>query len=294
MGQKKFTAGDPACPVACKYCFITEHETRRELWNTNPLMGINKACSFVNVTPWIVQDPEEKRRFHEFPWEILRGDFVGFTAITDPFWPRIERYLWEWMEKAGEVAKITTCVTKWPISREVMKRLAQQPNFYLVLGMTGNWGIEKVSFIKHLNTLTLAKEYGVPCLPISHPYVAGLSDLSFLPEVKALGYEYFDVKGLRYDPVNMATWMPESSKVYYNGHEDEEILPEDGWRQQVEDAGLQLLSPRQWYLQEGKDFNPHLSEAEAKAYVAEVLKYANIVSSNSNQAVIDAAIARRL
>ena len=293
--KQKFVSGEPACPVACKYCFITEHEVRREIWNQNPLMGINKACSFVNVTPWIDTDSDEQKRFKEFPWKILKGDFVGFTAITDPFFPKIEKYLWEWMEKASSVAKLTTCVTKWPISREVMQKLAQYPNFYLILGITGNWSIEKVSLQKHLHTLALAKEFGVSCLPIAHPYISGVSDLSFLTEIKKLGYDYFDVKGFRYCSQNMSSWMPESSKPFYEGHEDEEILPEDGWRKKVSDAGFKLLSPRQWYLQESinQNLQPKLSKTEATDLVQQVFKLANVVSSDAIN-VFDEAVLRRL
>jgi len=293
--KDKFTAGKPACPVSCRYCFITEHETRREVWNMNPVAGINKACTFVNVTPWIDTDEDEQGRFAGFDWSLLAGDYVGFTAITDPFYPRIDRWLWEWLENASQVAKLTTCVTKWGISRKVMARLAQYPNFFLVLGVTGNFSIEKTPLKSHLNTLALAREYGVPCLPISHPYIAGLSDLSFLPQVKALGYDYFDVKGLRYCDANMGAWMPEASKSYYIGSDDE-VLPEDGWRQLVEGAGLELLSPRQWYIREAqlRNLSPRLSLAEAQAKVDAVMALANVVTSGNYAQVRDAAIARRL
>jgi len=293
--NRKFRVGEPACPIACKYCFITEHEKRREVWNRNPIMGVNKACTFVNVTPWISEDPLEQERFKNFPWEMLKGDFIGFTAITDPFWPKIEKYLWEWIEKGGEVAKLTTCVTKWGISRELMKKLSTYQNFFLVLGITGNWQIEKVSLKTHLRTLEFAKEFNVPCLPISHPYIAGLSDLSFLSQVKKLGYDYFDVKGLRYCSLNMSSWMPEASKPFYTGKEDQEILPEDGWREKVSDAGLELLSPRQWYMKESllRDLKPKLSQTEALILVNKTFEFANIVSSDILN-VKKSAIERRL
>lgn len=292
----KFNVGEPACPVACKYCFITEHDSRREVWNLNPIAGINRACTFINVTPWIDTDPEEQQRLNRFDWSLLAGDFVGFTAITDPFYPRIDRWLWQWLDNASQVAKLTTCVTKWGISRKVMARLAQYPNFFLVLGITGNFSIEKTPLKSHLNTLALAKEYGVPCLPISHPYIAGVSDLSFLPQVKALGYNFFDVKGLRYCDANMSSWMPSASKTYYVGKEDYEVLPDDGWREKVSDAGLALLSPRQWYIMETKHRNlqPRLSIAEAKEKVSAILNIANVVTSSSKQEVALAAINRRL
>lgn len=292
--KHEFRSGAPACPVACRYCFITEHDLRREVWNKNPIAGLNKACTFINVPPWIAEDEYSQKQFREFPWEILKGDFVGFTAITDPFFPKIDKYLWEWVEKASPFAKLLTCVSKWPISRKTMEKLSSIPNFYLVLGITGNGGLERVSMSKHLETLSLAKEYEVPCLPIAHPYIAGVSDLWFLPEIKNLGYEFFDVKGLRYCASNMAKWMPESSKHWYEGKEDLEILPEDGWRDRVAEAGLSLLSPRQWYGQQGLLLSPKLDRALATELVAKVADLANIVTSGTTNDVIRAAIDRRL
>lgn len=291
----KFEAGKPACPVACRYCFITEHDTRRETWNRNPLVGLNKATTFVNVAPWITDSPRDEERFYAFPWEILAGDFVGFTAITDPLWPKLERYLEHFIERVSPLAKVVTCVTKWPVTRETMKRLARVPNFMMVVAITGNHPpIEKVSVRKHLETLALAKELGVPALPISHPYIAGVSDLSFLPELKSMGYDEFDVKGFRYCDAQMRSWMPEASRRHYVGREDEEVLPEDGWRERVADAGFSLLSPRQWYLREGLSNGPHLSRPEAENLVGKVMELANIVSSASNTDVVEAAIRRRL
>ncbi|MEI8339292.1 MAG: radical SAM protein [bacterium] len=294
-GEYKFEAGKPACPVACKYCFVTEHDTRREVWNKQPLAGLNKACTFVNVSPWIGENPEEQVRFLGFPWEILKGDMVGFTAVSDPLWPALDQYLWHFLERVSPLAKVATCVSKWPVSRETMKRLAQVPNFMLVVTITGNHQpIERVTVRQHLKTLELAKEMGVKALPISHPYIAGVSDLSFLSELKKLGYDEFDVKGFRYCDARMRSWMPERSRQLYLGREDEEVLPEDGWRDLVAEAGLKLVSPREWYLREGMKNNPHLSHPEAKTLVREVMKLANVVSSSSTSEVFEAAVRRRM
>lgn len=290
-----FSAGKPACPVACKYCFITEHDTRRAVWNNNPIAGINKACTYINVPPWIGEDAAAQERFQNFPWEILKGDFVGFTAITDPFWPQIDKWLKIFLEKVSPLAKLVTCVTKWPLSRVQMEMIAQYHNFFLVVGITGNHlPIEQVSVRKHLETLALAKKYGVRALPICHPYIAGVSDLSFLSELRNLGYDEISVKGLRYCHARMSSWMPESSQQYYIDREDEEVLPEDGWREKIADAGFSLLSPKEWYLREGISIKPHLQRPNAKKLVDKVMQLANVTSSSSADAVREAAIKRRL
>ena len=295
MKKFYFQPGKPACPVSCRYCFITEHDTRREVWNSNPIAGINKACTYINVPPWIGQDEATRQRFENFPWKILKGDFVDFTAITDPFWPRIGSWLEIFLEKVSPLAKLVTCVSKWPLSRDQMELVARYPNFFLVVGITGNHpSVEKVSVQQHLETLALAREYGVRALPISHPYIAGVSDLSFLSELRDIGYDEISVKGLRYCHARMSSWMPKSSQRYYIGREDEEVLPEDGWRKKVADAGFSLLSPKEWYLREGASMEPHLSHKEAEMFVDQVLKLANVTSSSSSEAVRESAIQRRL
>jgi len=291
----RFEAGKPACPVACKYCFITEHDSRRGLWNSNPVAGVNKACTYINVPPWINEDREAQSRFLSFPWECLEGDFVGFTAITDPLWPQLDKWLWHFLKKVSPLAKAVTCCTKWPISRQQMERLSQYPNFFLVVGIAGNNPpIEKVPVRKHLRTLGLAREYGVRALPIAHPYIAGLSDLNFLPELHQLGYSEISVKGLRYCDARMRSWMPELSRQYYVGKEDEEVLPEDGWREKVADAGFSLLSPKEWYLRDAQSLEPRLFRQKAEELVGKVFELANVTSSSSSEAVRQAAIARRL
>ena len=106
---------------------------------------------------------------------------------------------------------------------------------------------------------------------------------------------YFELyRGFRYCDAQMRSWMPESSRQYYIGREDEEVLPEDGWRQKVADAGFSLLSPRQWYLREGLKRFPHLDREKAEELVGQVMNLANVVSSADREAVWEAAVTRRL
>lgn len=91
----------------------------------------------------------------------------------------------------------------------------------------------------------------------------------------------------------MRSWIPELSRRHYVGREDEEVLPEDGWRQRVSDAGFSLLSPRQWYLREALGCKPCLDRKTAETLVGRVMELANIVSSDK-EGVRDAAVKRRL
>lgn len=290
----KFEVGKPACPIACKYCHVTELDANRTAAWSKGLIGVNKACTFANVPPWITDDSRTQEKFYKFPWHLLKGDYAGWTAVTDGFMPSLRPYFWDWIEQVCSVAKLITVVTKWSISKEFMKELSQIPNLFLVITITGAESVEKIRTSTHLKSLALAKEYNVKCLPICHPYISGVSDLSFLPKVKSLGYEEICIKGLRYNPGTMGAWMPANSKLLYENNGIEEILPEDGWRQRVQDAGLSLLSPKQWYARESVSYNPKLNLAEATKAVEELLLLANIASSSSHDEVKQSAIKRRL
>jgi hypothetical protein len=257
-------------------------------------MGLNKACTFMNVPPWAPEDREAQERFDRIPWDLLRGEFVGWTATTDGFMPSLRPFFWQWVEKLKDRAKILTVVTKWPIPKNFMRQLGEIPNLFLVVSITGNPPpVEKIPVKVHLRSLALAKECGVRCLPVCHPYIPGVSDLSFLPELKKLGYSHVSVKGLRYSP-SMGNWMPERSKSFYEGRGIEEVLPEDGWRLRVAEAGLSLKSPKEWYWEKGLEFSPKISREEAENAVSDLLGYVQIASSGNTDEVVEAAIRRRL
>ncbi len=282
---------EAGCPVACRYCVITQVGYRAEAWREKFLIGLNKAVTILNP-PQNRDDAEALASFYSFPLELLEGDRVGFNAISDPFWPRYRPELEWFLTRVAPIAKAITCVTKFPVSAALMKRLAEVPNFQLNVSITGLDGIERTTTNSRLRTLALAREYGVMAFPTIHPYIAGLTNLSFLRELRALGYEFVDVKGLRFDP-GMADWMPETSRKFYAGTEGSESLPEDGWREQIAEVGLRLKSLRVWGAENARP-TPSLSREEAERRVASLLGYANITSSDNDDAVVRATIERRL
>jgi hypothetical protein len=291
----QFQAGKPACPIACKYCHVTELDADRTAKWSSGLIGINKACTFINVPPWINEDPTAQANFDNIPYELLSGDWVGWTAVTDGLMPSLRKYFWQWVERSSRVAKLITVVSKWPINRQLMKELATIDNLYLVITITGNPSpIELVDTRVHLRTLALAAEYGVKTLPMCHPYIAGVSDLSFLTELANLGYQSISVKGLRYNPTTMSNWMPLNSQAVYDNTSQEEVLPDDGWREQVIDSGLSLLSPQQWYRDSAINLYPKLDLESATTQVNTLFNYCQIASSSSSQSVIDAVVKRKM
>lgn len=292
-GEEQFNIHGHGCPVGCEYCVVTKVESRRELWNEKTILGLNKAVTILNPPPDL-ENEKAVHDFYDFPVELLRGDIVGFNGISDPFWPKYRKELEFFLEKVAPIAKIITCVTKFNPPNEILDRLAEFSNFRLVVSITGLDGLEKTKTSDRLNLLERAKQKDIRAFPIIHPYIADLSDLSFLPHLKELGYEEIDVKGLRYNPDTMSSWMPDSSKVYYEGTNEQEILPEDGWREKVERADLKLTSLNRWYRQGFEDMTPKLTHEEAERLVTEISKRANITSSDTDESVIDEAIKRRM
>lgn len=284
--------GTYGCPVGCKYCVVTEVERRNTQWRTSSLLGVNKSVTILNPPPNL-GDQDAIRSFYEFPLELLLGDIVGFNGISDPFWPKFRQELEYVLREVPKVAKILSLVTKFEVSEEMMARLAEISNLRLTVSITGLDMLERTSTESRLRTLARAKRYGVKAFPIVHPYISGMSDLSFLPRLRELGYDQIDLKGLRCNPRTAKLWMPEDIQARYVFSEDEELL-EDGWRQKLVDAGFAKVRMADWYKEGLEGLNPHLPREQAEVLVDEILKRANICSSDSDAAVREAAILRRL
>lgn len=291
MTKQRTLHAEGACPVACRYCVITQVGYRAAAWQQKFLIGLNKAVTILNPPP-NKDDAEALASFYNFPLELLEGDRVGFNAISDPFWPKYRPELEWFLNEVAPVAKAVACVTKFSVSAAMMQRLALIPHFQLNVSITGLDGIEATTIKSRLKTLALAREYGVAAFATIHPYIAGMSDLSFLPELKRLGYDAVDVKGLRYDSA-MDAWMQEGTRAHYAGTEGNEVLPEDGWREKIADAGLCLQSLRAWSAERARP-TPRLTREVAEERVAALLAFANITSSDNDRAVIEAAIERRI
>lgn len=179
------------CPVNCRYCVITQVQYRARVWRERFLIGLNKAVTILNP-PRDRNDAQALASFYNFPLELLEGDRVGFNAISDAFWPKYRPELEWFLERVAPIAKAVTCVTKFPVSAAMMQRLAAIPHFQLNVSITGLDGIEATTTRSRLRTLALAREYGVAAFPTVHPYIAGMSDLSFLPELARLGWNCKD------------------------------------------------------------------------------------------------------
>jgi DNA repair photolyase len=288
-----FQEGQHGCPIGCQYCVITEVDSRRDAWNESTILGINKAVTILNPPPNLGNE-QAVEEFYNFPVELLRGDMVGFNGISDPFWPKYRKELEWFLANVPQEAKLVTCVTKWNIPDKILDRLAEIPNFRLIVSMTGLDQLERTSTQRRLDVLRRAKEKGVPAFPIVHPYIPGMSDLSFLPELKAMGYDDIDIKGLRYNPNTMNAWMPTTTQAYFADSNENEVLVDDGWSELVALSGLQQMSLKRWYRRDFDMLTPRLTHEEAIEMVSKIVSRANITSSDTDEAVFQAAIERRL
>lgn len=180
-----------------------------------------------------------------------------------------------------------------PVPSVLMKHvLSKYPNFRLIVSITGLDGIEGTSTESRLKTLARAKEYGIKAFPLCHPYISGMSDLSFLKPLKELGYDEIDVKGFRYNP-RFDGWMNKRSIELYRGSNEDEVLIEDGWREKVIESGLKIVSLKDWYKMQNLT-TPKLTREDAELKVREVMKMANITSSGTDEEVFESSVQRRL
>jgi len=274
-----FKKREPACPIACKYCFITEDDQRREkLNNATSLWAINNACTYINWSQYTAAkyDTSELARLIKEEW--LYDDIIGSTAVTDPFWPRLESYHDQWEEMTRDKARLRTSVTKWPLSRAQIKKIATWPRFHLVLTITGNDTLEKVKHVQHLRTAERLAQAGISFTVLIHPYIWGVSDLSFLKELRRLGIKEVSLKGLRYNS-GLDQFIPSDTRQLYQIHKEQEFIPSET-ALLVQDYGLNLVSLKKKYREISYNYNPQRPKEFHESVVIQMLEVAQIFSSD--------------
>jgi len=287
------------CTGGCKYCAITEVFNRANEWEKlfeahNGVIGINKSTTIFNPPPlYMLDNKASQKSFYDFPVKLFKNDFVGFCAISDPMLPQYRDYLNYFLDTIPKVAKVVSFVTKFPIGKKLMKRLAEIPNFQLFISTTGLDSIEVTTTASRVKTLALAKEYGVKALPVIHPYISGMTNLSFVKDMVEIGYIEMSLKGLRYDK-SMSEWMPKKVSELYEGTDGSETLISDNHENIISGYGGELISLREWSIANAVEPEGSISFYESKKMVEELLLYANVTSSDTNNSVKETAIKRRL
>jgi len=271
-------ANRPACPVACKYCSITEVSYRREQWERGVSISINKVVTVLN------------KHYKEWlPPEYFTSDILCFEASSDPFWTErfndFERFCMDY----ASVSRLITFVTKMPITRkhlEVLKRV--EVPIVVVVSITGldELGIERTRREILYDNIRKCQDLGIPSIPLIHPYIHGLVDVhKLLEEFKALGIKYYQIKGFRFD--SSMVWLPKEVYEFYKDKEGIEYMPE----LEIQVDGLTRIELRDFYRM--YQLPPKIDCGQAAEYVSKVIKHAIITSSAPKEEVIEYAIKRR-
>jgi len=268
----------PACPVACKYCSVTEVSYRKEQWAKSGSISINKVVTILN-----------RNHMGWLPPEIFTSDILCFEASSDPFW--MERFddFNRFCTDYAPVARLITFVTKMPISRKHLDVLKDvKTPVAVVVSITGldSFGIEKTRRKVLYDNIKKCQDISIPAIALIHPYIHGLTDAAELvEEFKALGMKYYQIKGFRFD--RSMTWLPKNVYEFYMNKEGTEYIPELN----IKVDGITRLELSEFYRMHR--LPPKIDCERAKEYVEDVMGHAIVTSSSSKDDVMKHAVMRR-
>ena len=277
-----------ACPIGCEYCMVTKIDARSTKWKKQHRYGLNKTLLFVN------KFPDEKEFIYNK--EFIQDEFVGFEGISDPFWNVYHPFLFEFLQSAN-VSKKIILVTKWKLDQDIISKILQFKNLVIAISITGldKFNIEKTSTKDRIYNLELLMNNNIPTIPLIHPYISGLCDLSFLNDIASLGIKEVSVKGFRFNKKNMPIIANKLKNPLYFENQENEILVND-FNDSLSRFGINNISFRSWAHRNNvgyKKSNRTISEIEGT--VNKLLKEVVISSSESNfNEIRRIAIERRL
>jgi len=265
-----------ACPVACKYCSVTEVSYRRQEWQGKSI-SINKVVTILN-----------KNHIDWLPPEYFTSDILNFEASSDPFW--LDRFndFKVFCDNYAPVSRLNTFVTKMPITNKHLELLKKvEVPVAMVVSITGldEYGIEKVKRKVLYDNIKKCQDNNIPVIPLIHPYIHGLTDVNkLLDEFKSLSVKYFQIKGFRFD--RSMTWLPKDVYEYYKDKEGIEYMPSIEIKTDLTRIEIRDFYKMYWHP-------PRIDCQKAKEYVLKVIDKAIITSSATKEEVIEYAIKRR-
>lgn len=273
------------CPVQCKYCMVTQIDSRREQWEVKPTYGINKTLFFINSKP--------SSMLPTIPTRWLDYEYVGYQGTSDPFWSVHEYGLHEICELSVSTRmRSLVLVTKMEEAASALSWLKQYKKVKLVVSITGLDLLERTTTASRIKTIQKAKELEIPVLPLIHPYIHGVSNLGFLKTLAKEGVEYVSLKGFRYNHRLMSAWsqgiIPAVILEEYKKANEEEILLGDA-QYKIAEAGLKIVELRNWVHMPGRGMN----KQESIDIVRDILENC-VISSSDKSNVFDAAVNRRI
>lgn len=281
------------CPIGCKYCMVTHIDARRDKWNEQHRYGINKTVFFVNKL-----EGEKPLREMNLNLDYFKGEYVGFEGITDAFNPIFEddlKYMVE-LSKTTNMKKLVL-VTKWPISEKQFDIISNNKKILLVVSLTGLDMLENVSTKSRIEVIKKAKEKNIDVLPIIHPYIHKLSNLDFIDDLEKIGIKEISLKGFRYNDTWMGEWgkklmSPEIYKIYFDNQEKEILLGEEYVIDIATKHNIRIMPFREYVHRDNGTKGIKLEES--KKIVDDIFSKVVISSSDTNNAVYEETIKRRL
>lgn len=210
------------CPVDCKYCLLSKIEKRRAGWDNGKRIGVNNTNVFLGRLPG---DPPMDKMGFDF--SILENDFVGF-GIVDCFWDKFRDDLKFMLDNLDNFKiKRLVLISKIPVDNELIS-LLKDKRVLVVYSMTGldkYTGLENTTTADRFLSMEKLVKAGIDTFPLIHPFIMGVSDVSFLSNLRDIGVNDFGFKGFRYNKETMPEVTKligyDTLKLYETTNEDE-------------------------------------------------------------------------
>lgn len=210
------------CPVNCKYCLLSKIEKRRAGWDNGKRIGVNNTNVFLGRLPG---DPPIDKMVFDF--SILENDFVGF-GIVDCFWDKFRDDLKFMLDNLDNFKiKRLVLISKIPVDDELIS-LLKDKRVLVVYSMTGldkYIGLENTTTADRFLSIEKLVKAGIDTFPLIHPFIMGVSDVSFLSNLRNIGITDFGFKGFRYNKETMPEVTKligyDTLKLYETTNEDE-------------------------------------------------------------------------
>lgn len=210
------------CLVDCKYCLLSKIEKRRAGWDNGKRIGVNNTNVFLGRLPG---DPPIDKMGFDF--SILENDFVGF-GIVDCFWDKFRDDLKFMLDNLDNFKiKRLVLISKIPVDDELIS-LLKDKRVLVVYSMTGldkYTGLENTTTADRFLSMEKLVKAGIDTFPLIHPFIIGVSDVSFLSSLRDIGINDFGFKGFRYNKETMPEVTKllgyDAIKLYETTNEDE-------------------------------------------------------------------------
>ena len=259
---------------------ISDLEKLIMILNNRKIVSLNQTSTNIHLE----QDfsVEEKRMFFSMPLHLFEGDYVSLCTTQNLLSQTYCKELEFFLNNYSCVAKAIFCSVSEPPDTYILQDFSKIKNFRLIVSVSND---SEQSMINGLYILEVASIYGIKAIPLCYSTLPNLADLSFFANLKELGYSSIAHKK------SITEYSSNASNFIFESVNDRDSQQKEHFKMITEEAGLELVSLNDWFS--SQELAPHLEYKEAKYRVEELLKIAELESSDKN-GIIDATIQRRL